>query len=76
MWYSIPYSCPDATVTRAPRCNTPSQRVPGVAYVNKCVRYVDQPSHVLEYVGKSPANNFYAASLVELRAILRYRIDS
>jgi hypothetical protein len=50
--------------------------VPGVAYVNKCVRYVDQPGHVLEYVGKSPANNFYAASLVELRAILRYRIDS
>ena len=44
----------DATVTRAPRCNTPSQRVPGVAYVNKCVRYVDQPGHVLEYVGKSP----------------------
>ena len=36
-----------------------------MAYVNKCVRYLDTPDKVLEYAAKSPDNNFYAPGLLQ-----------
>ena len=45
------------------RCETPSCKRPGVAFIDKCIEYIDiDDNNIVRYVGRSPDHSFYARS--------------
>ena len=41
------------------RCNTPSVRKPGCAYLDTCVAYLDEDGQLMQEVDRDPGNNIY-----------------